>query len=118
MKTNVISVMSVYIRSVFIPTLNDEVLNELTMEDALAENFCQLSLNALSGTDSGSCLKLKAKVKHKSMLILVDSGSSHNFVSENFLHATDISPVPAPARKVKVANGTILTSDRMVPDFP
>lgn len=31
--------------------LNDEVLNQLALEDALAENFCQLSLNAISGTD-------------------------------------------------------------------
>lgn len=32
--------------------LNDDVLNKLAMEDALTKDFCQLSLNALAGTDS------------------------------------------------------------------
>lgn len=34
--------------------LTEEVLNELAVEDAMAEDFCWLSLNAIAGTDTGS----------------------------------------------------------------
>ena len=49
------------------------------------------------------------------MLILLDSGSSHNFVSPSFLKQVDISPVPMSPKKVKVANGQFLLSDHVVP---
>lgn len=65
--------------------LPDEVLNDLAMEDQLQEEFGQLSLNALSSKDSSDCIKLKTKVKDKVMLILIDSGSTHSFISANFV---------------------------------
>lgn len=33
--------------------LSDEVLAQLAVEDSLTTTFCQLSLNAISGTDEG-----------------------------------------------------------------
>ena len=61
--------------------LSDDTLNELAAEDALHEEFCQLSLNALSSNDNVNCIKLKSRVKDKVMLILLGSGSSHSFIS-------------------------------------
>lgn len=66
--------------------LTDEVLNQLAIEDTLSEEFCTLSLNAISGTDKGEAMKLQAKVRNKTMIMLVDSGSSHSFVSSHFLN--------------------------------
>ena len=66
-------------------TLTDEVLKQLEIEDALAEEFCTLSLNALAGTEHGYAMKLRSLVKNKVFLLLVDSGSSHSFVSSTFL---------------------------------
>lgn len=65
--------------------LTDEVLNQLAVEDGLTEDFCHLSLNALAGTDKGEAMRLRALVGNKVMLVLVDSDSSHNFVSQSFL---------------------------------
>jgi hypothetical protein len=42
--------------------LTNEVLNDLVAEDVLHEEFCQLSLNALSTLDRADCIKLKTKV--------------------------------------------------------
>ena len=98
-------------------TLTDEVLKQLDMEDALAEEFCTLSLNALAGTEHGEAMKLRSLVKNKVFLLLVDSGSSHSFVSSTFLQRVGIVPVPAPPKQVRVANGDILISDKCVPDL-
>jgi len=97
--------------------LSDEVLNELAVEDQLHEEFSQLSLNALSSLNSTSCIKLKARVKDKVLLILVDSGSTHSFISSKFVELAKLYTVPTGTRKVKLANGEGLQTDRMVPQL-
>jgi len=87
------------------------------MEDSISEDFGQLSLNAISGTDSGEAVKLRALVKNQVMLTLVDSGSSHSFVSAAFLDRVGIVPVPTVPKQVRVANGEIMISDSYVPQF-
>jgi hypothetical protein len=62
--------------------LPDDVLNALATEDELHEQFYQLSINAITTKDNFSCLKFRGKVQDKVMLILLDSGSSHSFVSK------------------------------------
>lgn len=94
--------------------LTDEVLAELAIEDSLSTEFCQLSLNAISGTEEGECLTIRALVNNKVMLILVDSGSSHSFVGKSFLDKVGITAVPAPLQQVRVANGDILITDKRV----
>lgn len=39
-----------------------------------------ISLHALSGISSPKTLKLKGYVKHRKVIILVDSGRTHNFI--------------------------------------
>ena len=97
--------------------LSEEVVAQLELEDSLTAEFCQLSLNALAGTDHGDALKLKAKVKNQAMLTLVDSGSTHSFVSSEFLAKVGITPVPTTPKQVKLPNGDILISDCWVPDM-
>jgi hypothetical protein len=94
--------------------LSDEVLNELATEDVLQEEFGQLSLNALSSADLSNCIKLKTRVKDKVMLILIDSGSSHSFISSQFVKLAKLPTVPTKPRKVKLANGEWLVTDQMV----
>ncbi|XP_072147882.1 uncharacterized protein [Setaria viridis] len=95
-------------------TLTDEVLQQLEMEDALTAEFCHLSLNAVAGTDSGEAMKLRALVHNKVMLILLDSGSSHSFVSSSFLDKCGITSTPMHPQQVKVANGdTLITSTQV-----
>ena len=85
--------------------LSDEVLNDLAIEDQLQEEFGQLSLNALSSQDHTNCIKLKTRVKDKVMLILVDSGSTHSFISSQFVQLANLQTIPITPKKVKVANG-------------
>jgi hypothetical protein len=94
--------------------LTDEVLHQLDLEDALDAEFCKLSLNAISETDKGEAIKLIAMVQNKVMLVLVDSGSSHSFVSSSFLMKCGIQPTQMPGKQVQVANGDTLITDQQV----
>lgn len=73
-----------------------------------------MSLNALTNNDTENSIKLKAMVKNKVMLILLDSGSSHSFVSKEFVELTKMETVLIQPRKVKLANGEYLTTDAKV----
>jgi hypothetical protein len=94
--------------------LSEEVLNQLAVEDALTDEFLQLSLHAISGTETESCIKLRSLVKNKVMLTLVDSCSTASFVSAAFLHKLGISATRCTPVQVRVANGQEVISDTMV----
>ena len=98
--------------------LSEEVVAQLELEDSLASEFCQLSLNALAGTAHGDAMQIQALVQNKTMLTLIDTGSSHSFVSAAFLDTVGIKPVPTIPRQVKLANGQVLQSDLWVPNMP
>jgi hypothetical protein len=97
--------------------LDEEPLNEIAIEELLNEDFCELSLNALAGTESANSIKLHTTVKNKTMLTLVDSGSSHSFVSVHFVHMANLPTTPIPKQKVKLANGEWMTAAQQVPDL-
>lgn len=95
--------------------LSDEVLTQLAVEDSLTNEFCHFSLNAISGVEDGETMKLRAQVQDKVMLTLVDSGSSHSFVSTKFLKPVGLTPIPTRPQQVKVANGQVLITDHWIP---
>ena len=97
--------------------LTDEVLHQLAVEDSMAEQFGHLSLNALSSAADTNCIKLRALVQNKVLLILIDSGSSHSFVSSTFVQQLGLSSVPTTSSSVKLPNGEVLLSDRLIPNF-
>lgn len=94
--------------------LTGEVLDQLAIEDALAADFYQLSLHAIAGTEVGEAMKIRALVNNKVMLILLDIGSSHSFVSNTFLSTVGISALPTTLRQVRLANGDTLITDQWV----
>ena len=90
--------------------ITEDMLNQLAIEDTLAQDFCHLSLNALSSMDTDNSMKLKALVQDKVMLTLLDSGSSHSFISSNFVKLARFATVTIPTRTVRLANGDMLTT--------
>jgi hypothetical protein len=93
------------------------VLEQLDLEDQLNAEFHHLSLNDVTGTDEGDTLKPRAMVHNKVMLILVDNGSSNSFVRSSFIQKCGISTSSMKPSQVKVANGEILISDKVVKDM-
>jgi hypothetical protein len=85
------------------------------VEDSLTEELCNLSLNAISGTNNNECIKIQSLVQNKVMLILIDSGSSHSFVSSQFVEIAGLSTTSINPKRVQLPNGQMLISDKMVP---
>jgi hypothetical protein len=80
----------------------------------MIEEIGQLFLNAIAGTETGDSMRIRALVHNKVMLILVDSGSSHSFVSKAFMCQAGVKANAASPIQVKVANGGTLRSDTQV----
>jgi hypothetical protein len=86
----------------------------MAIDELLTEDFCQLSLNAFAGTESKDCIKLKTIVKNKTMLTLVDTRSSHSFVSTHFVQINKLPIVSMDKQRVKLANEQWMTAARKV----
>ena len=97
--------------------LSEEVIQQLLDEDSLPTAFGQLSLHALAGIEASDAIRLQAKVKNKTMLILVGSGSSHSFVNADFLSQVGIVPLPTVPLQVQTADGHTMVTDQWVPGF-
>ena len=89
-----------------------DLLEEPAPEEAAC---CLLSAHAVSGTESANTIRLRAQVGGQVMLLLVDSGSTHSFISDTFATRIAAATQPIPPVSVKVANGQRLVCDRVVP---
>ena len=47
--------------------------------------------------------------------MLLDSGSSHSFINQSFVQLLNIPTVSSPSRAIKLPNGQILYTDKVVP---
>ncbi|KAL4324350.1 hypothetical protein GQ457_11G020520 [Hibiscus cannabinus] len=65
----------------------------------------EVSLHAISGTRNSSTMKLIAKVSGVTLLVLVDSGSTHNFLREGLTPKLGLKVWEKPGLQVCVANG-------------
>lgn len=81
----------------------------LSPEDSdSGDDLMAISTQAASGTAGGNTLKLQCHISHLPALVLVDSGSSHNFISGQFANGfPDWIRLSEPI-KVRVADGGIL----------
>ena len=76
-----------------------------------------ISMNAISGINTYQAMKVLGEVKKNSLHILIDSGSTHNFldvVTARRLSCDMKSTVPL---QISVANGSKLVSSTICKDF-
>lgn len=100
--------------------LSDDAVRalELLDEPAATESACcLLSANAVEGTESAETIRLRATVGDQTMLLLVDSGSTHSFVNASFAKRITAATKPIPTVAVRVANGQQLQCTEMVPQL-
>ncbi|KAL5709153.1 hypothetical protein ACHQM5_019873 [Ranunculus cassubicifolius] len=76
-----------------------------------------ISLQALSGNVSYQTMLLKGRVKNRNITMLVDTGSTHNFLDVNTTQALGCICSDTPAHQVMVAGGSHLTCDKVCQSF-
>ncbi|KAL5715477.1 hypothetical protein ACHQM5_017290 [Ranunculus cassubicifolius] len=76
-----------------------------------------ISLHALSGNISYQTLLLKGRVKNRNLTMLVDTGSTHNFLDTNTAKALGCICTDTPAHQVIVAGGSHLTCNKVCHGF-
>uniref|UniRef100_A0A2N9GX58 Integrase catalytic domain-containing protein n=1 Tax=Fagus sylvatica TaxID=28930 RepID=A0A2N9GX58_FAGSY len=69
-----------------------------------------ISLHAMRGRDGPETMRVAGLIQAVSTTILLDSGSSHNFVSESLARKLQLHPVKGPRIRVMVASGEKLAS--------
>lgn len=94
-----------------------------THEDGDEEEFVdaaedlQMSLHALSGNYGKQTMKVEGFFGTQRMHILIDKGSTHNFISESTVRRLKCPLQKVQAVPVKVANGHELRCKGMIEEF-
>ena len=69
----------------------------------------KISLHLLTGWSSPKTMRVAAKIGSLEVVALIDSGSTHNFISDRVAHLLRLSVVPTNPFKVRVTNGEKLS---------
>jgi hypothetical protein len=64
-----------------------------------------ISLHALSGISAPQTLNIKGYIKHKSVVVLIDSGSTHNFIHRRLAEEIHCFVCPVSNFQILIANG-------------
>jgi hypothetical protein len=96
--------------------LSDEAVlaMELLQETTVPAACCHMSLAVVAGTEAPNSMRIQAMVGDQVMILLVDSGSSHTFVTTTFAARAGCKISSAPTVSVRVANGQTLPCDQQV----
>ena len=84
-------------------------------EELMEDNRVKISLNALSGSSNHQTLKLKGYSKKKPITILIDSGSTHNFLDLGTAKQTGCEILTTNPLWVTVADGSKICSRSISP---
>jgi len=71
-----------------------------------------ISCNVLTGITTHQTLKIGGNIKKKKVIVLIDSGSTHNFIHCNIAKELNFFLCPTPECQVMVANGRTINFSR------
>ncbi|KAA8520753.1 hypothetical protein F0562_014975 [Nyssa sinensis] len=87
----------------------EDVTEELPVDDGHEElPEPEISLHALTGWSTPKTMRVIAKIGHLEAVVFIDSGSTHNFISDKVANLLHLPVVPTEPFTVRVANGNKL----------
>eukprot|EP00253_Pinus_taeda_P024023 PITA_24023 len=81
----------------------EDILQEQSLDKE--EMNPTISCNALAGITTPQTIKIEGQIKKKKVIVLIDSGSTHNFIHCKVAKELNCFLYPAPECQVMVANG-------------
>ena len=85
-----------------------------SIAETVIDNPHHLSLNALKGGLGGGTIRFVAHINTLPVKVLVDNGSSDNFLQPRVAKFLKLPIEPAPLFKVMVGNGNYMTTIGMI----
>ncbi|KAL5751534.1 hypothetical protein ACOSQ2_022041 [Xanthoceras sorbifolium] len=98
-----------------IDTENEEVQEEVIPE--ISREEMSISHHALTGCAGLQTIRLRGRVKHREITILVDSGSTHNFIDPNTAQLTGVEVEKTETLWVTVGGGGKISSKAKCKEF-
>ena len=77
------------------------------------DNLHAISLHALVGTEGHQTIRIEGRIKNQSVLVLIDSGSSHNFINQKVAKRLACAIQTITGLQISVANGELLKTQEM-----
>eukprot|EP00253_Pinus_taeda_P033703 PITA_33703 len=81
----------------------EDILQEQSLDKE--EMNPTISCNALAGITTPKTIKIEGQIKKKKVIVLIDSGSTHNFIHCKVAKELNCFLYPAPECQVMIANG-------------
>ncbi|MCH87222.1 hypothetical protein A2U01_0008088, partial [Trifolium medium] len=96
---------------------------EASIEDVVSQvsdppNQAQLSLHAIAGTQHIDTFRISGTIANHTALVLVDGGSTHNFIQESVAVQLGLNHSPIPPLHVMVGNGQELLCSKVCLNVP
>ncbi|XP_061364975.1 uncharacterized protein LOC133308371 [Gastrolobium bilobum] len=82
------------------------------------EDSHEAALHSLKGEMNPRALQFRVTFKGQFIAILIDSGSSHNFIQKQLVDAAGLSTIKVPRMRVFMGNGEFLVCDRKCLNVP
>ncbi|KAL8143387.1 hypothetical protein V2J09_016419 [Rumex salicifolius] len=76
----------------------------------------EISFHQISGANPTSTLQLRGTINGRSVLMLVDSGSTHNFISSTLADELQLPRQDVPFFGVTIGNGEVINCGQICPD--
>jgi hypothetical protein len=92
-----------------------EVEESVTPPQVSRTELMVVSVNAVLGTRAPKSMKFSASIFSKRFIMLVDSGSSSSFISEQLVASNPLAVLLSQAMEVCVANGQTISCATQVP---
>lgn len=84
---------------------------EDTQPATKTENKLEISFNAITNTPNPKTIRLRGRIGDKMVIILVDLGSTHNFLDHSIAKKAKLSVESTRRLTVKVANRVAVSSE-------
>ncbi|XP_021974781.1 uncharacterized mitochondrial protein AtMg00860-like [Helianthus annuus] len=75
--------------------------------------MAEISLNAIFGKSNTTTMKLSGTLNSTEILILIDSGSTHNFISDNLVRELGLTTHLVTPFGVQIGNGDIIRCNKV-----
>ncbi|KAL8159020.1 hypothetical protein V2J09_000557 [Rumex salicifolius] len=96
----------------------EEVEDEVALEESLElEEAAQISVNAVAGVSNYRTMRVKGMFGKKALFILIDSGSTHNFIDQGIAAKLGCTLLSYGLSKVSVADGSTLDVSAKIENF-